>query len=57
MDTIASVRAVVAVAKTGSFSAAAQKLDLVRSVVTKRVTQLEQIIGKALFTGRPARLS
>ena len=51
------MRAVVAVAKTGSFSAAAQKLDLVRSVVTKRVTQLEQIIGKALFTGRPARLS
>jgi DNA-binding transcriptional LysR family regulator len=49
MDTIASMRAFVAVAKTGSFSAAAQKLDLVPSVVTKRVTQLEQIVGKALF--------
>jgi len=33
MDTIASMRAFVAVAKTGSFSAAAQKLDLVRPQV------------------------
>jgi DNA-binding transcriptional LysR family regulator len=49
MDTIASMRAFVAVAKTGSFSAAAQKLDLVPSVVTKRVTQLERIVGKTLF--------
>jgi len=31
MDTIASMRAFVAVAKTGSFTAAAQKLDLVPS--------------------------
>jgi DNA-binding transcriptional LysR family regulator len=49
MDTVASMRAFVAVAKTGSFSAAAQKLDLVPSVVTKRVTQLERIVGKTLF--------
>jgi DNA-binding transcriptional LysR family regulator len=34
MDTIASMRAFAAVAKTGSFSAAAQKLDLVPSVIT-----------------------
>jgi hypothetical protein len=41
MDTIASMRAFVAVAKTGSFTAAAQKLDLVPSVVTKPLcTQL-----------------
>src|SRR6267378_3695569 len=49
MDTIASMRAFVAVAKAGSFSAAAQKLDLVPSVVTKRVTQLERIVGRTLF--------
>src|SRR5882762_7192221 len=49
MDTIASMRAFVAVAKTGSFSAAAQKLDLVPSVITKRVTQLERIVGTTLF--------
>src|ERR1700738_2162232 len=49
MDTIASLRAFVAVAKTGSFSAAAQKLDLVPSVITKRVTQLERIVGTTLF--------
>src|ERR1700724_1842942 len=49
MDTITSLRAFVAVAKTGSFSAAAQKLDLVPSVITKRVTQLERIVGTTLF--------
>src|SRR5260370_19086243 len=49
MDTIASMRAFVAVAKAGSFSAAAQKLDLVPSVITKRVTQLERIVGKTLL--------
>src|SRR5260221_4990186 len=49
MDTIATMRAFVAVAKMGSFSAAAQKLDLVPSVITKRVTQLERIVGKTLF--------
>src|SRR3979409_301415 len=49
MDTIASRRAFVAVAKTVSFTAAAQKLDLVPSVVTKRVAQLERIVGKTLF--------
>jgi DNA-binding transcriptional LysR family regulator len=49
MDTIASMRAFVAVAKTGSFTAAAEKLDLVPSVITKRVTQLERIVGTTLF--------
>src|SRR5216684_8063795 len=49
MDTIASMRAFVAVAKTGSFGAAAQKLDLVPSVITKRVTQLEPIVGTTPF--------
>src|SRR6267154_2376057 len=49
MDTIASMRAFVAVAKAGSFSAAAQKLDLVPSVIIKRVMQLERIVGTTLF--------
>src|SRR5882672_9687508 len=49
MDTIASMRAFVAVAKTGSFSAAAQKLDPVLSGITKRGTQLERIVGTTLF--------
>jgi DNA-binding transcriptional LysR family regulator len=43
------MRAFVAVAKTGSFGAAAQKLDLVPSVITKRVTQLERIVDTTLF--------
>src|SRR6267142_1076980 len=33
----------------GNLSAAAQKLDLVPSVITKRVTQLERIVGTTLF--------
>src|SRR5258708_32956199 len=49
MDTIASMRAFVGVAKTGSFTAAAQQLDLVPSVVTKRIAQLERVVGKTLF--------
>src|SRR5258708_32772867 len=49
MDTVASMRAFVAVANTVCFSAAAQKLDLVPSVLTKRVTQLERIVGETLF--------
>jgi len=35
--------------ENGSFSAAAQKLDLVPSVITKRVTQLERMVGTTLF--------
>ncbi|MGY3563985.1 DNA-binding transcriptional LysR family regulator [Bradyrhizobium sp. USDA 4463] len=45
MDTIASKRGFIAVAKTGSFSRAAEQLDLVSSVATKKVTQLEQLVG------------
>jgi len=38
MDTIASMRAFVAVAKVGSCSAAARKHDIVPSVITERDT-------------------
>jgi regulatory helix-turn-helix LysR family protein len=59
MDTIASMRAFVAVAKTGSFSAAAQKLDLVPSVITKRVTYHERApsrtSARTVRQGRVAR--
>lgn len=49
MDTIASMRAFVAVASTGSFTQAARMLDLVPSVVTRRVMQLERMLGRPLL--------
>jgi DNA-binding transcriptional LysR family regulator len=49
MDSLENMRAFVAVARTGSFTAAAQALDLVTSVVTKRVSQLEASVGTVLL--------
>jgi DNA-binding transcriptional LysR family regulator len=49
MDMLENMRAFVAVAKTGSFTAAAQALDLATSVVTKRVSQLERSVGTVLL--------
>ena len=48
MDMLENMRAFVAVAKTGSFTAA-QALDLATSVVTKRVSQLERSVGTVLL--------
>jgi DNA-binding transcriptional LysR family regulator len=49
MDMLENMRAFVAVAKTGSFTVAAQALNLATSVVTKRVSQLEQSVGTVLL--------
>ena len=49
MDLLENMRAFVAVAKTGSFTVAAQALNLATSVVTKRVSQLEQSVGTVLL--------
>ena len=49
MDMLENMRAFVAVARTGSFTAAAQALDLATSVVTKRVSQLETSVGTVLL--------
>lgn len=50
MDQILSLRAYVATAQRGSFSAAARELNVVPSVVTKRINELETAIGAPLFT-------
>lgn len=49
MDMVANLRAFLAVARYGSFSAAARQLNLVPSVAAKRVTQLEHTVGARLF--------
>jgi DNA-binding transcriptional LysR family regulator len=49
MDTVANLRAFVAVARFGSFSEAARQLNVVPSVAAKRVTQLEHTVGSRLF--------
>ena len=50
MDHLASMRIFVAVAKLGSFVAAARQLALSPSVVTRSIAQLEDQLGLALIT-------
>ena len=50
MDMLQNLRAFLAVAETGSFSAAARRSGLATSVVTKRVDQLEHAVRVKLFT-------
>src|SRR5262249_3856943 len=49
MDMLENMLAFVAVARAGSFNAAAEALNLATSVVTKRVSQLEQAVGTQLL--------
>jgi DNA-binding transcriptional LysR family regulator len=49
MDTVANLRAFLAVARYGGFSEAARQLNVVPSVAAKRVSQLEHAIGTKLF--------
>jgi Transcriptional regulator len=49
MDRLLGIEAFVHVAETGSFAAAARRLGVARSVVTKRVSQLEEHLGIRLF--------
>jgi DNA-binding transcriptional LysR family regulator len=49
MDTLVNLRAFLVTAEAAGFSAAARKLNVSTSVVSKRVTQLEAQIGTALF--------
>lgn len=57
MDTLANMRAFVAVAETGSFSEAARQAGLAPSVIAKRVDQLEWRIQAPLFTRSTRRLT
>ena len=59
MDTYASLQAFVVVARARSFSTAARELGVSNSVVSDRVRQLEQLIGRPLLfrSTRDVRLS
>lgn len=49
MDTLTNLKTFMAVTKCGSFTDAAKHLDVVPSVVAKRISQLEQEVGARLF--------
>ena len=49
MNTLLNIKAFLLVARSGSFSAAARELSVAPSVVTKRITRLEDEMGAQLF--------
>lgn len=49
MDVLTNLRTFLAVARTGGFSEAARQLNVVPSVVAKRIAQLEQTMHSRLF--------
>jgi len=57
MDRLAAMQQFVRVAELGSFSAAAQQLDLARSIVTRQVAALESHLGTQLIARSTRRLS
>lgn len=57
MDTLSNLKAFVATAETGSFSAAARQAGLVPSVMSKRVEQLEWRIRAPLFIRTTRKLT
>lgn len=57
MDTLANLKAFIAAADAGSFSGAARKLQLVPSVISKRVDQLEWRIRAPLFARSTRKLT
>jgi DNA-binding transcriptional LysR family regulator len=57
MNTLLNIKAFLVVARTGSFSAAARELTVAPSVVTKRITRLEEQMGAQLFIRSTRALS
>ncbi|WP_176442364.1 LysR family transcriptional regulator [Noviherbaspirillum humi] len=59
MDSLLNIKTFVLVARYGGFSEAARQLDVVPSVVAKRIAQLEKALGTRLFerTTRTVRLT
>ncbi|UUX97127.1 LysR family transcriptional regulator [Aquabacterium sp. J223] len=59
MDLVTNLRAFAEVVRSGSFSQAARQLNVVPSVVAKRIAQLEKTTGARLFdrTTRSVRLT
>ena len=57
MDRFADIEALVAVIESGTFSAAGERLGLAKSVVSRRVSQLERRLGSRLLHRTTRRLS
>jgi len=57
MDRLEAMKLFISVAEQGSFTAAASKLGLARSVVTRQIAALEQHLGIKLMTRSTRRLS
>lgn len=57
MDKFAQLRAFVGVVEAGSFSKAGDRLDLAKSVVSRRVTELEKHLGTQLLQRTTRSLS
>ncbi len=57
MDRLAEIEALVAVVESGTFSAAGERLGLAKSVISRRVSQLEQRLGSRLVHRTTRRLS
>jgi DNA-binding transcriptional LysR family regulator len=57
MNTLLNIKAFLLVARTGSFSSAARELGVAPSVVTKRITRLEEEMGAQLFVRSTRALS
>ena len=53
MNTLLNIKAFLLVARTGSFSGAARELGVAPSVVTKRISRLEDEMGAQLFVRSP----
>jgi DNA-binding transcriptional LysR family regulator len=56
MDTLVNIRAFLATVRCGSFSAASVELDVMPSVILKRVQQLEKELEQRLFTRTTRRV-
>ena len=57
MDRLAEIEALVAVIESGSFSVASVRLGVAKSVISRRVSQLEQRLGSRLLHRTTRRLS
>ena len=57
MDKLANMRAFAAVAQTGSFAEAARRLNLANSVISKRVSDLENHLGVQLLMRTTRKVS
>src|SRR5436853_5607813 len=57
MDTLLNIKAFLATARAGSFSAAARELGVAPSVIIKRINRLEDQMRAQLFTRSTRKLT